>query len=116
MLPSIVKTKTSIFNTQNTLKPIFNLQITPNSHSSYRNYSPAIEFKPTHKISESSSNTIETKKVSFRISKLKKENALLKDFILSNHLSEIDQKAKTNRKKHNLINDQFDKLESYLIE
>ena len=111
MLPSINKRKFSLGIESHALTPIFDSQISANYNDSFNLYENHSRYSQ-----EYSKNTIDIKKLQSRISRLKKDNILLKEFIKCTKV--IDLSPKNNEivlNPRSKITREFAKLEKSLF-
>ena len=109
MLPPISYRKLSMGSINQSPTPIFGPQIS-NSYTRTNKHS-SLDFYDN----QSGKDAKDIKMLYSRISKLKKDNVLLKEFILSTHIKNIGSSFKKKNPSEN-INNEFDRLERYLKE
>ncbi|OMJ82945.1 hypothetical protein SteCoe_16218 [Stentor coeruleus] len=111
MLPKITRRKSSLGTQESSPTSIFGPQLQFQVRHRGKKYSEIPKI-----FSNFDTEALEIKRLHSRIAKLKKDNNLLKEFILSNNLSQFSQKESYHPSPlSSYVDDEFAKLEEYLI-
>ena len=115
MLPSIQRRRISTDSSNMSLTPIFSSQLNLSSKEYTKDRSPEITNRNLKKNKDDHETAFEIKRLQSLIAKLKKDNILLKEFILSTKIIHLNKKSIDDYDDPTgKISREFTKLESFI--